>query len=278
MKWIKPVLLALFFLTAEVQSTPLIIRTGTVNRPFQVLVWGNFGYSQTNLSYNWASGSLEKNDQPLTALSAELLASVGLPFNLELGGVVPVLDKKRGENHASGLGDLLIVGRYGFLQFPLLPVKGALSLGLSLPTGDKEASPALGDGSTDIGAALAFNTINFEVLVGHLRGAYWLNGKTDDSTKPGNMFEYMAGLDFPIFRKLTPQLALSGYWQDPKKVNGESQKNSELSRTNFSVLFLYKLLPMLTVRPKLGLPLKSLCRGGEIADYYFGLDIWATVP
>ncbi|MGQ9678600.1 MAG: transporter [bacterium] len=278
MRIVKTAALALFLLTAEIQGTPLIIRTGAVNRPLQVLVWGTLGYYQNNQLYNWTSGSYEKATTPTNVLSADILASVGLLPNLELGGVIPLLDKKRGEYHSTGLGDLLVIGRYGFLQFPLLPVKGALSLALSLPTGDKEASPTLGDGSTDLAAGLAFNTINFGVVVGHLRGAYWLNGKTNDSTKLGNMFEYLVGIDFPIYPRLYPQFALSGYWQDNRKVNGESQNNTELLRTNFSVLLPYNPLPKLVVRPKLSLPLKSMCRGGEIADYLLGVDIWTTLP
>jgi len=278
MKLIKPAVLVLFLLTAEVQATPLIIRTGAVNKPFQVLAWATLTYYQNNQSYDWTNNRFNKVDPSLDVLSADILASVGLPFKIELGGVVPIIDKKQGERHSSGIGDVLVVARYGFLQFPLLPVKGALSLGASLPTGDKDAALALGDGSTDFAAALAFNTTKILFLVGHLRGAYWLNGKTNDSTKLGNMFEYMAGLDFPVTAQLTPQLALTGYWQDRKKIHGTPIVNTELSRTNLTFLLMYKPLPLLTVRPKFSLPLKSMSSGGSIADYYLGLDIWATLP
>lgn len=278
MKLIKPAVLVLFFLTADVQATPLIIRTGAVNKPFQVLAWATLTYYQNNQLYDWTNNRFNKFDPSLNVLSADILASLGLPFKIELGGVVPIMDKKQGELHSSGIGDVLVVARYGFLQFPLLPVKGALSIGASLPTGDKDAAPALGDGSTDFAAALAFNTTKLLFLVGHLRGAYWLNGKTNDSTKLGNMFEYMAGLDFPVIPKLTPQVALTGYWQDQKRVNGTPVANSELSRTNLTFLLMYQPLPLLTVRPKLSLPLKSISKGGGIADYYLGLDIWTTLP
>ncbi len=278
MKLIKPAVLVLFFLTAEVQATPLIIRTGAVNKPFQVLAWATLTYYQNNQLYDWNNSKFNKVDTSLDVLSADLLASVGLPFKIELGGVVPILSKKSGELSNSGIGDVLVIARYGFLQFPLLPVKGALSLGASLPTGDKDASPALGDGSTDFAAALAFNTTKLLFVVAHLRGAYWLNGKSNDTTKLGNMFEYMAGLDFPVIPKLTPQVALTGYGQDPKKVNGTPITNNELSRANLTFLLMYQPLPLLTVRPKFSLPLKSMSKGDRIADYYLGLDIWATLP
>lgn len=279
MRWLKCWIVILFLLTAEVSGTPLIVRTGTVNKPFQVFTWATLSYNQTIKSYNWTQERFVKEGvEPLSTVSADILASIGLPGELELGGFVPLAMKSQGGNTSQGIGDILIVGRYGFLQSALLPVKAALSLGGSLPTGDKTATPALGDGSTDIGFGLAVNTIKLAVVVAHLRGAYWLNGKADDITKLGNMFEYMAGLDFPVLPKLTPQLAFTGYSQEQRKVNGTAQSNTEVSRGFFNLLLLYQPLPKITIRPKVSVPIYPLCKGETLADYYLGLDVWVTVP
>lgn len=278
MSWFRALFVALFLFTAEVNATPLITRTATVNKPFQILAWANIGYNQTNQTYNWGTGNFEKLPPTVNTLSAELTASVGLPGKLELGGVLPVMSREQEENHSAGIGDLFIIGRYGVLQNPPLPVRAALALGVSLPTGNKETTPRLGDGSTDIGFGLTLNTIKLAFITAHLRAAYWFNGKTDDTTKLGNMLEYMAGLDFPVLPKLTPQIAFSGCTQEKKRINGVARENSELSRGMLNLLLLYKPLPLLTVRPKLALPLKPLCKGDRIADLYPGLDIWVTVP
>lgn len=278
MKNLKPILIALFLLVASGNSTPLLVRTGAVTKPFRVLGWVTFTYYQNNRLYDWDSRTFQPLERQQDVLTADLLASLGLPFNFELGGVLPLLYKKSGENHAQGVGDLMLVGRYGFLDLPLVPVKGALSLALNLPTGDRNARPPLGDGSTDFAAALALNTAKLGFVVAHLRLAYWLNGKTDDTTKLGNLTEYMAGLDLPVFPKLTPQFALTGYTQDQKIVNGEPVEKTEVSRNLFTLLFLYQPFPKLTIRPKLSFPLKGLSQGGAIADYALGLDLWTTLP
>ncbi|MEO0005416.1 MAG: transporter, partial [candidate division WOR-3 bacterium] len=196
----------------------------------------------------------------------------------ELGGVLPLAMKNRGDNSATGIGDLLVIGRYGLLQKGLLPIRGALSLAVSLPTGDKNSTPALGDGSTDFGFGLAFNTANLPFVTGHLRGAYWLNGKSNDSTKLGNMLEYMAGLDFAVLPGLTPQLALSGYNKGQNKVNGSVINNTEESRMLLGLLLLWKPLPVLVIRPKVSVPVPGMNKGGTIADFYPGLDLWVTLP
>ncbi len=281
MKRLKTLFIAVALATAPLNSTPLIIRTGTILKTFQVLGWVNFTYNQTVKSYNWDTNEFIKPEgfEPTTTAGADLLASVGLPGKLELGGVLPVIMmKSKGEASSSGIGDLLLVARYGVLQNPLLPVRMALSVGLSLPTGNKNANPALGDGSTDLGAALAINTVKLGFIIGHLRGAYWLNGKTDDTTRLGNMLQYMAGLDFPILPKLTPQIAFTGYNQEAKLVNGTPLPNSEIDRGFLGILLLWQPIPNLTLRPKASFPILPVCKGGALADYNLGLDAWITLP
>ncbi|MEO0020125.1 MAG: transporter [candidate division WOR-3 bacterium] len=279
MRWFRTLFVALFLLSAEVNSTPLIIRTGQVNKPFQVLAWGVFGFNRTSKSYDWGQDKFYKPQgfEPTTTVSADLLAALGLPAKLELGGVLPLAMKNRGDNSATGIGDLLVIGRYGLLQKGLLPIRGALSLAVSLPTGDKNSTPALGDGSTDFALGLAFNTANLPFVTGHLRGAYWLNGKSG-SIKYGNMLEYMAGLDFAVLPGLTPQLALSGYNKGQSEVNGRKQPNSEESRMFLGLLLLWKPLPVLVIRPKVSVPVPGMNKGGTIADFYPGLDLWVTLP
>ncbi len=280
MKHLKGLIIVLFLLGAEMSGTPLIVRTGAVNKPFQVLVWATLGYNQTGKIYEWGQEKFIKLDTSINTGSADLMAAVGLPGKIELGGVVPLGMKSKGNGSSKGVGDVLLIGRYGIFSNPLLPVRAALSLGISLPTGYKNPDPdlTLGDGSTDIGLGLAVNTAKLAVVVAHLRGAYWFNGKSNDTTKLGNMLEYLVGLDFLVMPKLTPQLAFSGYRQEEKEVNGDAQPNTQVNRGLFNLLLLYQPLPKITVRPKVSIPIPFLCQGGKIADSYLGLDLWVTVP
>ncbi len=280
MRWFKALFVAFFLLSAQLHATPLIIRTGAVNKPFQVLAWGVFGYNQTSKSYDWGEDKFVKPEgfEPTRTVSADILAAIGLPAKLEVGGVLPLAMKSSGDNSATGIGDLMVIGRYGLFQRGLLPVRAALSLAVSLPTGDKNSTPALGDGSTDLGFGLALNTANIPFVTGHLRGAYWLNGMSDDTHKLGNMLEYMAGVDVAILPGLTPQLALSGYNKVQSEVNGAKQANSEETRMFLGFLLLWKPLPMLVIRPKVSLPVPGMNKGGTVADFYPGLDVWVTLP
>lgn len=279
MRWLKYWVVILFLLTTEVNATPLIIRTGAVNKPYKVLTWVNFGYNQIIKKYDWMAKKFVKDGvDPLWTVAADILTSIGLPLNLELGAVVPLMLKFQGANTSRGIGDILMVGRYGIPQYSPLPVKAALSLALALPTGNKTTTPALGDGSTDIGFGLSLNTIKLEQVVAHLRGAYWFNGKANDTTKLGNMLEYMAGIDFLFLPKLIPQLAFTGYTQEQKRIKGTAQPNTEVNRALFNLLLLYQPISKITIRPKVSVPISPLCKGGTIADYYLGLDAWVTLP
>lgn len=277
MKWLKLWFVMLFLILGQMQSTPLIVRTGVVNKPFQVLGWVTATYYEQNKVYSWSSNRFEPDTTPLKVLNADLMAGLGLPGNADINLIVPVAKKSFGELNSGGVGDIMVMARYGLFQGSILPVRAALGLGGNLPTGDKDANPALGDGSTDLGFGVSLITANIPFLTGHLRGAYWLNGKNGD-VKYGNMLEYVAVMDFGVIPGLTPEIALSGYTQARKKVNGVEVPDSEINRSFFHILLMWKPMPMLTIRPKVALPVKSLCRGGGIANLYPGIDIWLTVP
>uniref|UniRef100_A0A7V3UYY3 Transporter n=1 Tax=candidate division WOR-3 bacterium TaxID=2052148 RepID=A0A7V3UYY3_UNCW3 len=277
MRLIKVWFVALFLLCAELNGTPMIVRTGVVNKQFQVLGWVTASYSRNNKLYNWTDEQFESVSPALDVLNADLMAAIGLPGKLELTAALPVTSKKQGEANSSGIGDLMLMGRYGLIQNSILPLRAALALGLYLPTGDKDVSPALGDGSTDWGIGLSLNTANIPFITGHLRGAYWFNGKNGD-IKYGNLLEYVAVLDFGVIPGLTPELAFSGSQQGRQQRNGNEEQNSELKRGYLQLLLLWKPLPMLVIRPKLALPIKPLCQGGRLSDFYPALDVWVTLP
>ncbi|MEO0009606.1 MAG: transporter [candidate division WOR-3 bacterium] len=277
MKLVKALFVALFLLCAEMQGTPLIVRTGNVNKPFQLLGWVTATYYEHNQLYDWTQDRFDRVSTPLKVFNADLMAGIGLPGNIDLNLVMPVTSKTYGNLNSSGIGDMMLMARYGLFQGSILPLRAALGMGLYLPTGKKDVTPALGDGSTDLGFGVSLITANIPFVTGHLRGAYWLNGKNGD-VKYGNLLEYVAVLDLGVLPGLTPELALSGYTQDRQQVSGIAVPNSELNRSFFHALLIWKPLPMLTIRPKVALPLKPLCKGGGLADFYPGLDVWVTVP
>jgi hypothetical protein len=281
MKRCAVMVLALALLSGNVMATTLIGRSATVNKLLQVFGWANFGYNQTALSYNWVTDKYETPSGfvPTKTTSCDVTLALGLPGKVDVDVVAP-LAMKEDTLTSKGLGDVMVYARYGLLQTSLLPVKAALILGANLPTSAKNAVPALGDRTTDIGVGVSVTTVSFFGFAAHARAAYWLNGKIPDTEKKiGKMVEYNVTLDYSITKMLTPELCVTGYSQAQTDSSGTSLVNTEVSQHMGNVLLIWKPIPMLVIRPKVAFPLTFVSKGGKpMANVYGGLDIWVTVP
>jgi hypothetical protein len=280
MKRLVVMVLAMVVLAGSGMATPFLGRSSTMNKPFQFFGWANLGYNQTAVSYDWPSGKYETPEGFVTTktTSCDLTLALGLPGRLDVDVVAPLAMKQKGDEKSSGMGDLMVYGRWGVLQSSLLPVKAALILGANLPTADKNADPALGDRTTDLAFGVSANTQKYFGFLGHVRAAYWLNGKTNDTTKVGNTFEYVLCGDYSVTKTLTPELAVLGSFQDKKQYNGVPSDKTEVSQHLVSVLLMWKPISMLTIRPKVSFPLTFVSKGGSMANWYGGLDIWVFLP
>jgi len=275
------VVIVLAVLAGNAMATALIGRSATVNKLLQVFGWANLGYNQTALSYNWLDEKYETpaGFLPLKTTSCDLTAAVGLLGNVDLNVVAPLAMKQQDTASSTGLGDVMVYARWGVLQTSLLPVKAALILGANLPTADKNASPALGDRTTDIGVGASATTAGFSGFAVHARAAYWLNGKLPNTEKKvGNMVEYNVTLDYSITKMLIPELCVTGYSRAQTDSSGTPLAHSEVSQHMGNVLLIWKPIPMLVIRPKVAFPLTFMSKGGTFANVYGGLDIWATLP
>jgi len=230
--------------------------------------------------YDWTAGDYvtPTGFEPTTTTSCDVTLALGLPGRLDIDLVAPLAMKEQGSDKSSGMGDAMVYARWGVLQSSLLPVRAALLLGANLPTASADAKPALGDRTTDVALAVSANTQKLGPFLGHARLGYWLNGKTDDTTKVGNMVEYVLCGDYSISGTLTPELALSGFMLDKKQVNGTAVESSQASQHSATLLLMVKPISMLTIRPKAGMPLAFLSEGGSLPSFTVGLDVWAFVP
>jgi hypothetical protein len=250
-----------------------------MNKQYQFFGWTNFGYNQTALSYNWTSGryvALAETLQTRT-VSCDLTLAFGLTKEFDIDVVAPLAMKQKGDAKSAGLSDLMVYARYGILQDAEKPLKVALLLGANLPTASKTASPALGDRTADLAFGFSANTKKLGKFLGHIRAAYWFNGSSGD-TRAGDMFEYVLCGDYSVSKTLTPELALSGYIRDETDWGGTWIPQSEVSQHLLGVLLMWKPISMLTIRPKVSLPLTFISQGSTMADWYAGLDVWVSVP
>ena len=283
MKRLTVMVLALAVLAGTGMATSFLGRSSTVNKQYQFFGWTNFVYNQTALSYNWTSGKYATPNGFVATktTSCDLTLALGLPAKFDIDVVAPLAMKQKGDAKSAGLGDLMVYARYGLLQSSELPLKVALILGANFPTTSKSASPALSDRTTDIAFGLSLNTKKLGKFLGHVRAAYWFNGYLPDvegETKVGDMFEYVLCGDYSVTKTVTPELALTGYIRDETNLGGTWVPHTEVSQHLASLLVMWKPTKILTIRPKVSLPLTFISEGSTMANWYGGLDVWVYIP
>lgn len=261
-------------------ATVLIGRSGSVLKPNSFFVWSNFGYNKWAKAYDWSAGKyvVPQNFLARTNLFCDLLVSYGLPGKFDVGGLIPIAYKTQGSYSSFGLGDMMLLARYGALSSPELPLKLALAAGVNVPTAGKNALPPLGDRTLDVGLGVSAHTTFASPFTGHGRLGYWWNGKADSVTQYGRMVEYALILDYAVSAELVPELAVSGLALGQTRVRGRPVANTEVQQHVVNLLLMWKPIGQLVVRPKLAVPLEFLCKGSTLAAFYLGLDIWATIP
>lgn len=263
-------------------ATPLIGRAAPVSKPFQAFVWVNAGYNRLAKSYNWTSGEYEPlgSTRPVTTWGAELWGAVGLPGRNELNVIVPAWVKTNDSVRSRGIGDVTVLLRHGLPIPSLVPLRATLALAANLPASDLSSPLALDDHTFDLGAGLTLLATPPGPFAVHGRAGYWLSGEKNDTTRPGNLLEYVAVFDLALGRRraVVPELALSGSRRSAQKVNGTPVANTDVQQHYASVLLLTRPLRFLVIRPKAGLPLTMLSKGGSLPAFTLGLDIWASLP
>lgn len=275
-------LAAFLAVAASLNATPLVGRGAGMLSPKQFLGEIDFGYSKTASRYDWANNEwVDLIDTLQTStISAAVIAGFAPMKNWEVLLHAPLAAKSQGSFSSLGVGDVELHTRYALIAGKTAPVKLTAAAGIGLPTADKSAKPKIGDGKLSGALGLIATTKKFGLFTGHVRAAYWLNGKTNDTTKAGNMFEYVVKGDFDFTKTFQVWLSLVGTMQGRTEINGTAKEKTEQDRHvgQVGLLLKPKSVPVLTIRPKVGIPLQFLSRGGQIAPWVGGLDFWVTVP
>lgn len=264
-------------------ATPLIGRGAGTLKPMQFIAELDLGYAQTTKSYDWTNSAWKDldNNKKTTTLSGMLLVGIAPLKNWELLAMVPLASKSQDTLSSLGVGDVEVHTRYGLLadkKDKKVPVKLTAVAALGLPTSDKNAKPKIGDAKMSGSLGLIATTKAFGKAVGHVRAAYWLNGKTNDTTKAGNMFEYVAKLDYDFTKKFQLWASLVGTMQAKTEVNGAAVDKTEQDRHVAQLGIVVKPVSILSIRPKVGLPIAAISKGGSIAPFNVGLDFWVIAP
>ncbi|MCH9032545.1 MAG: transporter [candidate division Zixibacteria bacterium] len=168
---------------------------------------------------------------------AAWVTPVALPYNLysdklQIGVIFPYmnisLDKTTGDVSSSGIGDIKLSAKYLIYQRDQKnkTVRVASKVGVKLPTGDDDAQPALGTGSTDYFFSTVAGWIENRVGV-FIEGIYNEN-TSRDSLDFGNSFSYNLALGYrllPAVYETYPSPQLNGYLE----LNGTTAAKSEVN-------------------------------------------------
>ena len=163
---------------------------------------------------------------------------------------------------SSGIGDMYLKARYAVLPWTKKSLGLTLLGSLRFSTGDEEASPSLGDGTTDFCLGAIFSTKWKKQFRGHMKVCYWLNGENDDEVDIGDEMKIAVKLDRNLCPKMMPFLSYSYYKQ---------VKNSQKTRHCVCLGVDWKPKSGLLIRPKVTLPLGG--EGGSLFDYKPMIDI-----
>lgn len=261
-------------------ATPLIGRGAGTLKPMQFLGEIDFGYARTGSKYNWTDSKWDALADTLktTTISATVIAGFAPVKNLELLVQAPLASRSQGSKSSFGVGDVELQTRYAVVRGWAAPVKVTAAAAVAFPTADKNAQPKIGDGKWAGAVGLIATTKPLGKAVAHLRAAYWLNGKTNDTTRVGNMFEYVAKFDYDFTKKFQVWASLVGTMQARTEINGTAKEKTEQDRHVAQLGLVVKPVPMFSIRPKAGLPLQFISRGGQIAPFTAGLDFWVIAP
>ncbi len=176
---------------------------------------------------------------------------VAIPYNLgsdrfQVGVIVPFMDihfqSNTQDNSSFGIGDAKLFAKYLLYQHDrkLETFRIAAKAGVKLPSGDENASPALGSGSTDYFFSTVAGWIKNRIGI-YLEGIYNVN-TSHGGVNFGNNFSYNLAFGYrllPAVYETYPEPQLNGFLE----INGNTQAKSKMNgerneNTGGTIIFL----------------------------------------
>jgi len=275
-------LLTLILLASLPLSAQLLWRGARTMKQGSLIGMVGIYYKDLSQAYDWTNDEWKDLTDTYLEYGANLMVGYGILDNLELLVHLPVLMKDyevQGSSlSSSGIGDLF--PKIRFMALPAskgMPIFFTLVAAARFPTGDKDASPPLGDGTIDFGGGFLLMTKKFSNFKFHLKGGYWYNGKTDADVDLGDLVIGIGKIDYHAAPGVMPFLNLTGKYLFAKKDSaGNEVTHSEKQRFEVIPGLVWKPIKGLSIRPKVKLPIPtpSLNKGGKLYTFMPGLDVW----
>ncbi len=174
-------------------------------------------------------------DKDLTVTVSPVVIPYNVSTRLLVGGVFPYFNKEletnAGSMRSSGLGDTKLFAKYVVHQIDKRQetIRFVLKSSVTLPTGDEDAKPALGDGTTDYSFGVVAGWIKPRVSF-TTEGVYSLN-TSRRGLNYGDSFAYNFALGYrlsPAVYERYPSPQVNVYLE----LNGLTTKRNELNGVN----------------------------------------------
>lgn len=269
--------LMLAFVANITQAGPLLWRDPKTINKGSFIVMAGFGYNKQAKVWNDTNETWDAltAKQRVQTISSMFMLGYGLFKNFEILSYIPVLKRDRDTLHSFGQGDVWFKAKYCVLNKKGLPTV-ALLAATRLPVSDKNARPLLDDHSLDFAFGAKAATPKYSNFVGHLKVGYWLNGNdTTGTVNLGDEIEAIIKIDY-WFMKTAFFFLNAEYVQTFKNKDstGTDIPNTDKNSLVLTPGLTIKPVTGLTLRPKIGVPIYALSKGGRLYPFSVGLDVW----
>ncbi|MCK5147745.1 transporter [bacterium] len=279
-KLFSSMIIAIFIMGSTAQAQLIWRGAGMLKQGQAILQASNY-LTDFNCSYDWAGEKWQDypEDKIYNWNGSNTMFAVGVTNRLELMMHVPIDFKSKEhsgvESSARGIGDMYVKARYAIIPWAKDKYGFTVVAATRFATGDKDADIAMGDGTTDLGLGGIFMTRWHKGWRGHLRAAFWLNGKTDADINVGDELKMVAKMDRKFSPKFIGFITYINY-QVFKKQNadGDAIDCTHKSRHYLSPGFIWKPVKGLNIRPKVLIPFGG--EGGSLFSVKPLLDFWYT--
>lgn len=240
----------------------------------------------------------DSEGREVTTFFVPTALNFGVSTNLTLAANVPYFRKEirfntpngREERGASGLGDIILLGKYRFFNWNAYQttVQLAVTGGVKLPTGATDKGPSgapfpiplqPGTGSTDVLLALSGTAVK-DWAVLHLSGLYKLNTTGDRRYRFGDLFNYNLAAEARVVHTKYPGpelylgVELNGEVLATDELQGASLENTGGHRLFVSPNLVFFLFRNLTLESSVQLPVLQDLNGTQLGEgprFVFGL-------
>ena len=256
-------------------ATPLLWRSAKTLTQGGILIWDSLFYADLTEKYDWNKKDWVDLSGDYSKFTSLTMFGYGITDQLEILGHIPIHRWTSAGESTTGIGDMSLQIRYllnnNSKSWPFVNIYAFVRF----PTGDDEESPAVGDGTTDFALGTNIQTQKIGKFSGLLKMGYVFNGKDDADIDLGDEFRYCLKANYHLKKSIILSCNLMGIKTYKKKdADGNKIENTRKNRLYVVPMVIWSPVKGLKIKPKLKVPIRSECKGGNLFDVQYILECY----